>query len=223
MLMPLGPHATIDPVLSTTLKLGSGLFWTITYILIIRRGLIDKRYGMPMVALCANISWEFIFSFIFPHRPPQLYIDYAWLFFDLGILIQFLLYGKKDFPKNLSSDFFLPSFILTLIMAFLAVLFISMEYEDYHGVYAAFGQNFMMSVLFVFLLLKRESSEGQSIYIAICKMIGTIPPSTLFHLYYPDSYLLNFLYIAILTFDLVYLFLLYRTITFEKINPWKRV
>ncbi len=48
------------------LMLGSGIFWTITYILIIQRGLRDHTYGMPLVALCANISWEFIFSFILP-------------------------------------------------------------------------------------------------------------------------------------------------------------
>jgi len=43
------------------LKLGSGLFWTLTYLIIIRRGFIDKSYGMPLAALSANISWEAIF------------------------------------------------------------------------------------------------------------------------------------------------------------------
>jgi hypothetical protein len=210
--MPLGTHQTIDPVISNTLKLGSGLFWTITYLLIIIKGSREKTYGMPMVALCANISWEFIFSFIIPHKSPQLYIDYCWLFFDVGILIQFLMYGKKDFPSNLSSKLFFPSFLLSLILCFLGVLLISLEFEDNHGVYAAFGQNLMMSVLFIFLLIKRNSTEGQSVYIAVFKMVGTILPSILFYHYYPDNLLLMFLYFSILIFDLIYLILLIRMI-----------
>ncbi len=46
----------------TPILLGSGLFWTVTYLLIIRRGFRDQTYGMPLVALCANLAWEFIFS-----------------------------------------------------------------------------------------------------------------------------------------------------------------
>jgi hypothetical protein len=208
--MPLGPHQTIDPVVSNFLKLGSGLLWTVAYILIIVKGSRDKSYGMPMVALCANLSWEFIFSFIIPHKSPQLYIDYCWLFFDVGILIQFLIYGKKDFPPNISSKLFYPSFLLSLLLCFLGILLISVEFEDNHGVYAAFGQNLMMSILFVFLLIKRNSLEGQSVYIALFKMLGTILPSILFYFYYPDNLLLIFLYISILIFDMIYLILLIR-------------
>lgn len=47
-----------------TLMLGSGAFWTLTYVLMIRRGFVDRTYGMPLVALGANVSWEFIFSFL---------------------------------------------------------------------------------------------------------------------------------------------------------------
>ena len=60
----------------TELMIIGGIFWSLTYILIIRRGFIEKTYGMPLIALCANISWEAIFSFLHPHSPPQLYINY---------------------------------------------------------------------------------------------------------------------------------------------------
>ena len=35
----------------TALALASGLFWTLTYVLVIRQGLADRTYGMPLVAL----------------------------------------------------------------------------------------------------------------------------------------------------------------------------
>jgi len=43
-------------MIATVLAILSGIFWTITYLLIIRRSIQDKSVGMPMVALCMNIS-----------------------------------------------------------------------------------------------------------------------------------------------------------------------
>ena len=74
---------------------------------------------------------------------------------------------------------------------------------------AAFGQNLMMSVLFIAMLLKRKNLSGQSIYIALFKMLGTVLPSILFFLRFPGSVLLNFLYVAIFGFDAIYLGMLY--------------
>lgn len=220
--MPLNAQ-TIDPTVSFWLKIGSGLFWTVAYILIIRRGLKDKYYGMPVIALCANVSWEFMFSFVIPHSKPQLYIDYVWLTFDIGILIQYLWLGKKEFPSQLSSKMFYPAFGLTLVMAFLAILMVSYEFDDKHGIYSAFAQNLMMSILFVYLLLKRNSSAGQSLYIAICKLIGTVIPSIFFHLLFPNSCLLHFLFFTILIFDVIYCVMLYLQLKSENMKPWLKV
>jgi len=215
--------AFIDPQLELFLQIGSGIFWTITYLFIIRRSYLDKSYGMPLAALCANVSWEFIFSFVFPHPQPQLYIDYCWLLFDMVILVQYLLYGKKDFPKNLSPRLFYPSFFITLVLAGLIILLMSYEFKEFIGIYAAFGQNLLMSVLFISMFLKRDHVRGQSIYIAILKTIGTILPSYLFFTYYPNSYLLILLYLAVLFYDLVYAILLYTKLRAQNINPWRRL
>lgn len=219
--MPLNAQ-TVDPTLAFWLKIGSGIFWTITYILIIRRGFKDKTYGMPLVALCANVSWEFIFSFVFPHKSPQIYIDYVWLFFDLFIVGQYLLFGRKDFPSALSPKLFYPVFFTGLVCAYLAILCISFEFEDFRGIYAAFGQNLLMSVLFVQFLLRRNNVEGQSMYIALCKMIGTLIPSFYFHLHFPNSALLTFLFFSIAFFDLAYCVFLYLKLKESAINPWSR-
>lgn len=219
--MPLNAQ-TVDPSLALFLKLGSGLFWTITYILIIRRGVKDQRYGMPLLALCANVSWEFIFSFVLPHKAPQLYIDYVWLFFDLFILYQYLKFGQKDFHPNLPRTLFFPTFLLTLAGSFICILTISYEFEDFRGIYAAFGQNLLMSVLFVQFLLKRNGVEGQSLYIGLCKLIGTAIPSYYFYLIFPNSPLLTFLFVAILFFDMLYATQLYYKLRSVNIKPWTR-
>jgi hypothetical protein len=214
---------TLDPTLEIFLQVGSGLFWTLTYLLILRRGYQDKTYGMPVLALCANLSWEFTFSFVFPHPQPQLYINYVWLLFDIGILIQFFLYGRPAYPRQLPAKLFYPAFLLMLLFSALTIILISYEFDEFIGIYAAFGQNLLMSVLFISMLLHRNSLKGQSIYIALFKMIGTILPSLLFYFYFPASYLLIMLYLAILTYDIIYFTMLYHRTLTAGINPWRRL
>lgn len=77
----------------------------------------DQTYGMPLVALCANLSWEFIFSFIHPHQPPQLQINIVWLMLDLIILYEFFKFGQSEL-KHIPNKLFYPVFILTLFTSF---------------------------------------------------------------------------------------------------------
>ncbi|GEO06332.1 hypothetical protein AAE02nite_39960 [Adhaeribacter aerolatus] len=212
----------VEPTLANSLLIGSGLFWTLTYLLILRRGTKDQIYGMPVAALCANLAWEFIFAFVFPHPYPQRVVNYIWLTFDLGIMWQYLKFGKKEFPAGFSSPVFYLNFLLGLVFSSLIIAFISVEFEEYIGYYAAFGQNLLMSVLFIAMLFKRNNVRGQSVYIALFKMLGTILASITFYLYFPKSYLLLLLYFAIFSYDIIYLFLLRNRLKAEGFQPWQR-
>lgn len=196
----------------TEIMMVAGAFWSVTYLLIIRRGFKDKTFGMPMAALCANISWEAIFSFFTPHDPPQLYVNYIWFSLDVIIVIQFLKYGKKEFPEIKKWQFF-AIFALGISIAAPTIISVNYELQDEVGAYAAFGQNLMMSVLFVTWLINRKDIDGQSFYIALFKMIGTGLSSLAFYLYKPmaqDSNLLQLLFVAILVFDLIYAIGIYQ-------------
>lgn len=198
-----------------------GIFWSITYVLIIRQGFKDKTFGMPLAALCANISWEAIFSIVHPASPPQLYINYAWFALDAVIVFQFIKYGKKEFPKFTSSQFYL-AFSFGLVMAFFAVLFVTYEFNNWNGAYTAFSQNLMMSVLFIWMFFSRNNDRddnnknnlrGQSFYISVFKMLGTGVISMAFYLYQPishGSFLMIYLYISIFICDTVYTALLHK-------------
>lgn len=189
----------------TLLMLGSGLFWTVTYVLIIQRSWRDRSYGMPLAALCANISWEFIFAFIFPPTLIQHIVDIVWFGLDTVIFALTLRYGPREFP-SLSPRTFYGMFLITLITSFCAVLFTCLEFNN-SGVYAAFAQNLMMSILFIVMLFRRRSLRGQSLSIAVCKCVGTAFASLAFYLYsapWHHSVLLLFLYIATFIYDLLY-------------------
>ena len=208
--------------------LASGAFWVATYLLIIRRGWLDRTFGMPLVALCANLSWEFIFAFVFPQRAPQVYVNAAWFAFDLLILLELLRFGAAEFP-HLPRRGFYGLFALALVVSFGAVLFVTIEFDDYRdGAYSAFGQNLMMSALFVDMLLRRRSVRGQSLYIALCKLIGTgLVSFAGWFIFRPlsasSSVLLPYLYVAIAALDALYVVLLYRQCRREGINPWQRL
>jgi hypothetical protein len=193
-------------VLFDAIMVGSGVLWTLTYLLIIRQGFLHRTYGMPLVALCANISWEFIFAFVYPHDLPQRAVNVVWLSFDVVILVQLLLYGPREFAA-LPRRLFYAAFALALATAFGAVLTVTLQFDDSDGAYSAFGQNLMMSILFVTMLYSRGSMRGQSVWIAVLKMGGTALASFSFYLFNPDydgSILLPFLYVAILIFDGIY-------------------
>lgn len=220
---------TVTPELRTAIEIGSGICWTLTYLLIIKRGFQDKTYGMPLWALAANISWEFIFSVILTtHGTVQHVIDIVWCLFDVVIVIQFLWYGRSSFKGTLLERYFFPMFVVVLLVSFGAVYTMTLQLETsippgrIDGRYAAFSQNLVMSILFVAMLINRNSLSGQSIYIGLLKMIGTVLPSILFYLTVPSDVFLNFLYVAIFVFDLLYVVLLYAKHRELQLNPWRK-
>ena len=81
--------------------------------------------------------------------------------------------------------------------------------------YSAFLQNLLMSVLFIDMLVKRGSREGQSLTIAVSKWLGTLAPTLLFGIIgeggFPNgSFLILVLGILCSAFDLIYIWLIFR-------------
>lgn len=190
-------------------QLGMGLFWIITYILIIKQGFQDKKYGMPMAAICANISWEFIFAFMYPQNDLQRIFTFLWFMLDVFIMMQFLLYGYKEYKKIIPRKIFYASFFITLAVSFFIILAMSHEFNDLAGKYAAFSQNLMMSGLFIALFIQRGNLSGQSMGIAVCKMIGTMFAAVGFYMYFRTP-LITIISLATLIYDWIYIVLIYR-------------
>jgi len=204
--------------------IGSGVCWTMTYILIIRRGIIDLTYGMPAAALLANLAWETIYSFVYPHSMPQLAVDRVWFAFDVLILLQYLRFGPPVPKIRMAGTFYL-QFLLGFGVTFAVILLLGRELKDENGAYAAFGQNLMMSVLFITMLQQRKSIAGQSIYIAIFKMLGTLLASVAFYTQtktYSHSPLLQFLFIAIFVYDVAYIFMLGKQLRMHRAKLFGR-
>jgi hypothetical protein len=189
----------------------SGIFWTICYILIIRQALQDRIYAMPLLAMTMNISWEFLFTFIYPSVGGfmQETINFLWFALDLGIIYTYLRFWRADYPSNLSPKLMWPQFILIFAASIPLMVAIVMKTGKIDGaVYTAFADNLIMSVLFITMLLRRGDRRGQSLGIAWTKLLGTATASVSQYLYDPTNPIWNVLYIEILFFDILYVVML---------------
>lgn len=187
------------------LQFGIVFFWTITYIWIIYKGFRDRTCGMPLAALCANITWEFLFSFFMPYHPLQQVVTLLWFLLDCIILFQFLYFSKSLYPTWPIKQIVFSLLVIALLLHY----GIAAEFQDQEGKYSAFGINLMMSILFIKMLLKQEL-YGQSIYIAYSKMMGSLCASIWCFSLNPHSILLNMMYILIFILDVVYIVLVYN-------------
>lgn len=195
--------------MSTALAVGSGLCWTLAYLLVIRIGLRERTYGMPLVAFAANISWEFIYSFVHPSNGVQHDINIVWFLLDCGIGYTVVRFGPSEFPY-LPRSVFYGCLVALLALAYPAVYLFGTQFDAGDGVFSAFAMNLMMSALFIAMFTARPAGHGQSVGIATAKLAGTALASgalavkgDLAARYHGG--LLPYLYIAVFALDLVYL------------------
>ena len=149
-------------------NMGWIIFWGIAYVLIVRRGFIDKTFGYPFIAICVDIAWVTTFTLIYPQSPFML----LFVIVDLIFLYQLLKFRTSDLT-NLSKGQYYTAIILAIVTSFALIIAFSIEFNDVHGVYSSFVDTLLTSILFIVLILRRDNVKGQSIYIAISKMLGT--------------------------------------------------
>ena len=232
--------------------LGSGVFWLVAYILIIYRGFKDKSYGMPLVAFIGNIAWEFIFGLGIERgcaaswsSCPAAIIqarNFLWLLFDFIILYTILKFGRRYF-SGILYKYFNAIVIGGIVVTGALIYAIVQEFwiKNIWGVvingstpeflpltlqggsyYTGFALNFMMSILFIFMLQRRGSVEGQSVYIAGTKWLGSVAAYGFMLADGIQTPVVNILYLVVFVFDVVYIKMVYDKCKEQGIDPWRR-
>ena len=171
----------------------SGVCWTIVYIDGIRIGFRDKSYAIPFYALALNFAWELLYTY-FGFRTNgvtvQNVFNALWFTCDVGILFTYFKFGRKYFEGGRlvpsahaegTDKYFVAWSVLGLITAFAVQYAFRREFGvSKAAAYSAFPQNLIMSILFIGMLAKRGSREGQSLTIAVSKWLGTLAPTILY-------------------------------------------
>lgn len=217
--------ALTDLPLPYELALIGAIVWIVAYILFINRGLRDRASAMPVVAVCLNITWEFVYTFIWPPPPPSgpilLPIRLAWFVLDVVILSQVIQWGARDQPP-LIAKWFRVIVISALLLALaghigFADSFKGVDPSDQYaaGHYEAYLLNLVMSILFCLFVLQREPQiRGISLWGGVAKLVGTGLYSIAATLLYIeagcliDGLLLPLLFLSILVFDVLYILLI---------------
>jgi hypothetical protein len=207
----------------------SGVCWTVVYIDGIRIGFRDKSYAIPFYALALNFAWELLYTY-FGFRTNgvtvQNVFNAVWFAFDVGILYTYFKFGRKyflSFPDQPpataggSDRAFIAWGVLGLITAFGVQYAFRREFGvSKAAAYSAFPQNLIMSILFIGMLVKRGSREGQSLTIAVNKWLGTLAPTILYGAIgeggFPrGSFLILTVGLLCSLFDLIYIRMLFMT------------
>lgn len=205
---------------------GCFVFWLAAYVLIIRRGLKDRTFGMPITALCGNIAWEVLFSHVF--KPDYRLVEYgntAWVLLDLGILYTAWKYAPADFKNPLAARWVRPMIPLGIGLAMLVWVPFVNTYKDTQGYFLGWADAFAMSLLFIALLLRRDSVQGQSVWIALAMFLGNV--SAFFWVkFYPTPVLDPWVNLCFMLgtgfFNVIYICLVWAKCREQGINPWTR-
>ncbi len=191
------------------------LLWTVSYILFIRLGFKQKTYCMPLLAICLNISWEFIFSFIYMDKNmTRTWLYRAWFIPDAFIVYQLFRYGRPEQIIPEIKKYFYPIVIFTILSCFAGIYLFVRDYHDITGTEISFLMNMVMSLSFIFFYFNRRDLKGISYAGAWTKMFGTGIASIVTHFAYPSVKpdkepfaLLELMFILIFIFDIIYIFL----------------
>jgi hypothetical protein len=218
-------------ILESSASMSCLLLWLIAYVLIIRRGFKDQTFGMPLTAICANVSWEGLLAFVFAQpNPTAAKVYLLWFAADLVILFTGLKYGRREFPHPFIQRWFY------LIMAFGIAMFTAgtwafmKVYNDNYGQVTGWIYDIPIGTLLIAMLLRRRSVKGQSIYIAACIWLANVVayyltlsypmpppplPMLLIHVIFACVLVLNSTYLG-------FLGLLWQQCKQEGINPLRR-
>jgi len=202
----------VNTQMTTVLGIIADVLWMLAYIFTIRAGFLDHSYGVPLVAVCLNFTWEFIFSLIIrPESKLRMVLTLLWLAIDSVILYQLFRWGACDQVPQIQAHF-VAVVVGTLMLAAIGHLTFNYTYKEHGGQEGAFIINLVMSILFVFLFFDRPGLHGLSYAAAWLKMIGTLILSLgNFSLMYkqPKKYcFFFFLFAAIFLFDVIYVYLM---------------
>lgn len=206
--------ACLDPFAALDL-LGSFL-WAATYVLIVRRGAVDRASGVPFLALATTFAWEILYAV---HPTPTLpwFVVPAWLAIDAAIVYQYLRHGDGAMARRCAT------LAAAIVVAGVIERSVVLDWGDRDGIYTGFAVNVVISLAFLSMALRRRDVGGQSMYVAIGKLAGTaimIPHALALH---GSLRSLRAFMGVILLGDLAYAVLLHRRLRALGIRPWARV
>lgn len=199
--------------------------WTVMYILAIRRGFLDKTFGVPIVALFLNIAMDIVNIFIVASPGPQLFVNITFLLLQLVMVYQVFRWWRGDFP-SVPTWQFMTLMIIGAVFGIVLIISSVREFNESPAWHTSWVDTLINAALFIGMFYRRTDLRGQSLYIAGLKWLGTWPLMLALYLYPPEGFegskLLPVLYAGIFVLDLYYVVIVYLRSRELGLNPWRR-
>jgi hypothetical protein len=196
------------------LALVGSIFWLLAYVLMIRKGFQDSTYGIPLLAIMLNFTWEIIYTMIHPPSVRgELWLRLAWLALDIPNVWLLVRYGRAIQKIPYIQIYYYLALGSTFVLCFVGHLCYYDELAFMGATQSAYVINYVMSVLFVFLYFNRPDMKGLSYGGAWAKMLGTTCLSLANIPLWPAQpraphFFLYYLFAACFLFDVFYILLL---------------
>lgn len=187
--------------------------WVVAYVKLIFRFKKIQFIEIPLIAICANFSWEFLWGFVFKTNMGTFYQWGYRLWFILDIFIVYALfkYGKNQFTLPQLKGKAL-SFILFGMASWAAFLYFFIDEYDlemtHMGAFSGYILNTMMSALYPVLFLKLNQPKLFSRLAGWSKGVGTFLISIFCFLKFPEYGWLLVMCVVTTLLDAWYIFLI---------------
>jgi hypothetical protein len=192
---------------------GVGCFlWIVVYYYTIQRIRKQQFVEIPLMTVCGNIVWEFLWSWVFKTNMGELFQwGYRiWFFMDCFIVYSLFRYGYKQIsiPALRQNSKWVIGFG---IAAWTPLLYFYIQNYDapisHMGAYSGYILNVMISALYIPLALRLNQWNLFSYPAAWCKAVGNLLINIFCFLHFYDWFLLS-LCVLTTVLDVFYLYLL---------------
>jgi len=194
-----------------------GVGWVVVYGFAIYHGLKAKTCAIPAYAVCLNLGWEILTSFVVPVPVPLwLWINRVWLGLDLVIAYTLLRYGRSRPLGPSLSRYFYPILACSFVLGIVGQLAYIKSFRDALGFEIAFLIDFVMAVLFVLDHLAAPQRDNATYAISWGRLVGDLGVCIQSYYLLPTMdrmrsfVFFHFLFAAILALDVFYVYLVWQ-------------
>lgn len=188
--------------------------WVVMYVIVIRNIRRYEYVEIPLIAVCANFAWEFLWSWVFRTDMGSLYVwGYrVWFFLDCYIVWSMFRYAWKQMPSPIPGRMANGFLVGGLAAWFLMLFFYIKDWDlpvSHMGAYSGYILSVLMSGLYIPLLLRNRDTKIMSEANAWLKGVGTMLVSVFCFLHFTDGFLLS-MCVVTAVLDCFYLYFFYR-------------
>ena len=175
-----GPSALVNLDSYTAGQLilyGVGCFgWVVFYAVVVREIIRKQFVEIPAPSVVTNISWEFVWSFLFAPDMGQLFVwGYrVWFALDIYITYSLFKYGDKQVTNPILKRYFKPAAAIGIpIWIFAIYFFVRQGFDTPTGLISGYILNVIIAVLYILQILRHPKLTDFSYIVAWSKMLGT--------------------------------------------------